>query len=137
MDTNPPLSHMHTRRVRFADTDAAGIAWTGRIVEFALDAIDSWFRARLDTDWYELNIDQDVGTPFVRVAVEFRSPLTPRDTLGTEVRVAMIGRSSLTFAIAGRVGERLIYEGELTCVFVTRSTGRSIPIPEVYRAKLA
>jgi acyl-CoA thioesterase FadM len=83
-----------------------------------------------------LNIDRGVGTPFVRVAVEFRSPITPRDMLATQVRVARLGRSSLTFAVIGRVGERVVYEGELTSVFIARSTGRAIPIPEEYRAKL-
>ncbi len=137
MDTSSAVTHIHTCQVRFADTDAAGIAWTGRIVEFALEAIDAWFRARLGTDWYELNIDRGIGTPFVRVAVEFRSPITPRDTLATEVRVAKLGRSSLTFAVTGRVGERVVYEGELASVFISRSTGRSIPVPDEYRAKLA
>ena len=76
--------------------------------------------------------------PFVHVELDFRSPLTPRDTLETEVRLARLGGSSLTFAVTGRVGERGAFEGRLVCAFVdvTGPSMRPVPVPPRFRPLL-
>lgn len=129
---------VHTRRIRFGECDPAGIAYTGRFLDFALDAVESFFTDRLGASFYEFNADQGIGTPFVHVEMDFRSPLTPRDTLATEVRLARLGGSSLTFVTLGRVGERLCFEGRLVCAFVaTRGEAmKPIPVPDPIRALL-
>jgi len=55
------------RRVGFGDCDPARIAYTGRIPEFALKAIDAFWEDLLDGDnWFRMNVDQGIGTPFVK-----------------------------------------------------------------------
>ncbi len=125
--------YVHAVQIRFGDTDAAQIAYTGRFPQLALDAIDGWFRERLDTDWYRLNVDEQIGTPFVHLSVDMRSPLTPRDVLETTVLVAKAGNASLEFSVAGRVGARLSFEGRFVCVFVDLATGKPMRIPDRYR----
>ena len=129
---------IHTRRIRWGESDPARIAYTARFLDFAMDAVEAFFQDRLGDGFYEMNVDRGIGTPFVRVELDFKSPLTPRDTLATEVRVTRVGGASLEFAVTGRVGERVAFQGRLVCAFV-RGEGAemgAIPVPEDYRAKL-
>jgi acyl-CoA thioesterase FadM len=128
--------YVHRYQVAFSDTDAANIAFTGRFPNFCLDAIEGWFRDRLGTDWYRLNNDLDLGTPFVHLSVDMRSPLTPRDMLLTTVALARAGGSSLEFSVSGRTETegRLSFSGRFLCVFVAKATMRATAIPPPFRA---
>jgi acyl-CoA thioesterase FadM len=129
---------VHARRIRWGESDPARIAYTARFLDFAMDAIEAFFTDRLGASFYEFNVDMGSGSPFVRVELDFRSPVTPRDTLETDVRIAKLGGSSVTFVVTGRVGDRVSYEGRLVCAFVD-STGakmKPIPIPPAFREKL-
>jgi acyl-CoA thioesterase FadM len=130
---------VHRRRVRWGDSDPARIAYTARFGDFAMEAIEAFFLDRLGAGFYELNLDHGIGTPFVRVEFEFRSPLTPRDTLETEVRLERLGGSSAAFALAGRVGVRLAFEAKLicACVAVAGPVMKPIPWPSRFRDALA
>jgi acyl-CoA thioesterase FadM len=130
------LPYVHTAQIRFSDTDAAQIAYTGRFPDFAMDAIDGWFRDRLNTDWFRLNVDERIGTPFVHLSMDMTSPLSPRDVLNTTVLVAKAGNASLEFKVIGRAGDRVSFEGRFVCVFIDATTGRPIPIPDRYRGKV-
>jgi len=130
---------VHRRTISWGDTDPARMAYTGRFSDFMLEAIEAWFRARLDTDWYRLNIDEGMGTPFVSIAMDFKSPVTPREPLDIAVRVARVGTSSLSFAVEalGAETRRLCFTGSATCVFVDGQRLKPIPIPDKYRERLA
>lgn len=127
---------VHTRRVTWGETDAARIAYTARFLDFAMEAVEGWFQDRLGLGWYEMNVDHGIGTPFVHARLDFRSPVTPRDTLSSTVRLVRLGGSSLRFAVAGRVGERLVYEAELVCAFVDAARMRPIRAPDRFRPAL-
>ncbi len=129
---------VHHRRIPWGGTDAARIAYTARFLDFAIEVIEAWFHDRLGQSFYKLNLDEGIGTPFVRIELNFRSSLTPRDLLETEVLLLRLGRSSLHIGVAGRAGERLAYEGRLVCAFVDVGSPRMrpIPVPEKYRAAL-
>jgi YbgC/YbaW family acyl-CoA thioester hydrolase len=129
---------VHARRIRWGESDPARIVYTARYLDFAMDAIEAFFNDRLGASFYEFNVDHGCGTPFVHVELDFRSPLTPRETLETEVRLARLGGSSLTFAVTGRSGERLCYEGRLVCAFVdtTGAQMKPIPVPPQFRTLL-
>jgi YbgC/YbaW family acyl-CoA thioester hydrolase len=129
---------IHRRRVKWGESDPARIAYTARFLDFAMDAIEAFLQDRLGAGFYELNLDHGVGTPFVHVEIDFRSPLTPRDTLETEVRLARLGGGSLTFAVKGRVGERIAFEGKMVsaCVDVSGEKMRPVKVPDHFREKL-
>ena len=56
------------RRVSFGDCDPARIAYTGRLPEFVLDAIDAFWEAHLEGDnWFRMNVDLGMGMPFVHL----------------------------------------------------------------------
>src|SRR5271166_435143 len=68
-----PAPFVHRIRVRWGDCDPAKIAYTGNIPAWALEAIESWWEHHAGVDWYRINLDRNVGTPFVHMKMDFRS----------------------------------------------------------------
>lgn len=126
----------YTRRVRWGDCDPARIAYTGRLPEFALEAIDEWWRVQIGMDWFQGNVDRNVGTPFVHLSLDFRSPVTPRHPLDCEVRLLRVGETSVRFSVRGSQDGTLCFEGEFVEVFVEADAHRKIAAPDAIRAKL-
>jgi acyl-CoA thioesterase FadM len=109
---------VHRIRVRWADCDPANIAYTGRIPAWALEAIDAWWEHHTGLDWYRINLDRNIGTPFVHMTMDFRSPVTPRYPLECEVMLKKLGNRSITHAVRALQGGVLCFEGEFVAVFV-------------------
>jgi len=118
-DASPdPAPFLHTIRVAWSDCDPARIAYTARIPFFALDAIDAWWDHHTGFDWYKLNVDRNIGTPFVHMTLDFSAPVTPRHRLICEVRLLKIGSTSIRFAVHGRQDGLLCFQGEFVSAFV-------------------
>jgi 4-hydroxybenzoyl-CoA thioesterase len=129
----------YLRRVSFGDADPAGTLFFANISRYCMEAIELWFVDRLGADWLQLSVDRGIGTPFVRVELDFLSPATPGDTLAIVVTVTELGRSSVVFDVKGKIAEskRLCWHGRFKCVFIDAKTARGIPIPEGYRTAMA
>ncbi len=134
IDQTPDLpiaanTFIHQIRVGWADCDPADMAYTGRIPCWALDAIDAWWEAKTTHDWYRLNLDRNVGTPFVHMTLDFRAPVTPRHRLDCAVTLVRIGRSSIRHHVRGYQDGVLCFEGEFVsvCVVSDKLTPRSLP----------
>jgi 4-hydroxybenzoyl-CoA thioesterase len=141
LDTASWTPFVHRRIVVWGDTDSAAIVYTGRFLDFMLEAIEALLRERVGADWYRMNVDENIGTPFVNVRLDFKRPVTPREPLDIRVLVARVGRSSVTFAVQGDGAESslLKFTGSATLVFVTaRDVTGAGPrdIPDAYRRVL-
>ncbi|NVK31532.1 MAG: acyl-CoA thioesterase [Gammaproteobacteria bacterium] len=127
----------HSIRVGWGDCDPAAIAFTGRLPWFALEAIEAWWEHHFDGDgWYQLNIDHNLGTPFVNMNIDFRSPVTPRHSLDCSVQPIKFGYSSVTFEVKGRQQRRICFEGQFTAVFVVADRFKKTSIPPHIKAVL-
>lgn len=125
------------RRVSFGDCDPARIAYTGRIPDFALEAIDGFWEALLDGDnWFRMNVDLGIGTPFVHMEVDFLSPITPRAVLLNHVRPVRLGTTSIAFAVEGVQAGICCFRAQFVCVFVAAGELTKIPVPERIRTAL-
>ncbi|MCP4183763.1 MAG: acyl-CoA thioesterase [Hyphomicrobiales bacterium] len=127
--SKPIEPFVHDIRVGWADCDPAMIAFTGRIPYFALESIDAWWEYFVGVNWYELNLDRDIGTPFVHMSLDFRTPVTPRHKLKCQVKLLKVGKSSLRFSVRGSQNGILCFEGEFVTVTVVAKTMRSQPSP--------
>ena len=123
-------SFEHEIRVTWGDCDPARIAYTARLPWFALDAINAWWEAHLGGDgWYQLELDRNIGTPFVNLNMDFCHPVTPRHRLICEVWPSRLGDKSVTFSVIGRQGGILCFEGSFTCVFIIADQFKSQTAP--------
>ena len=121
---------VHEIRVTWGDCDPARIAYTARLPWFALDAINAWWEEHLGGDgWYQMELDRNVGTPFVHMSMDFHSPVTPRHRLMCEVWPSRLGTKSITFSILGRQDGTLCFSGTFTCVFTVADAFKSQPAP--------
>ena len=134
MESQTPFTHQI--RVGWADCDPAKIAYTGRIPYFALEAIDAWWGHTVGDDWFRMNVDDGIGTPFVHLSMDFRSPVTPRHALLCQVHLLKLGTSSIRFSVKGFQNEVLCFEGEFVEVFVEAGAMTKTGVPEKFREPL-
>lgn len=133
--TSLPAAFEHEIRVTWGDCDPAQIAYTGRIPWFALDAINGWWEAHLgEPGWYHLEIDRNIGTPFVHMSIDLSAPVTPRHRLKCLVRPIRLGQSSIEFSVEGYQNEILCFKGRFVCVFVVADKFAKQPVPADIRA---
>ena len=125
---------IHEIRPVWGDLDPARIVYTGRFTDYAMRAIDAWMLDRTGADFYRMNFEWGIGTPFVHTECDLKSSLTPRDTLLIAVRVDKIGTSSLTFRVEGTIEAdgRPCFTGRFVCVCVEAAeqsqNPRSMPL---------
>lgn len=124
----------HKIRVGWGDCDPAQIAFTGRLPNFALEAIDAWWEDTTGADWFRMETERGLGTPFVGLAMDFRSPVTPRHPLICRVWPAKLGRTSITLRVDAFQDGTLCFEGRFTEVFVSPGTLKPMPPPAEVRA---
>tara|TARA_R110002110_G_scaffold7228_7_gene36629 strand:- start:47 stop:469 length:423 start_codon:yes stop_codon:yes gene_type:complete len=125
---------VHSVNVTWADCDPAKIAYTARLPYFALDAINAWWEAHFDGDgWFQMELDHNVGTPFVRLEMDFRHPVTPRHPLLCETSPVRLGNKSITFQVKGYQDDVLCFQGMFTCVFTVADQFKSQPVPDRLR----
>ena len=119
-DTSLPeqIGFEHEIRVTWADCDPANIVYTGRVPMFALDAINAWWETHTGNGWYQMELDRNVGTPFVSMNIDFRAPITPRHRLYCEVWPSRLGETSVEFKVVGRQAGSTCFEGSFTSVFI-------------------
>jgi acyl-CoA thioester hydrolase len=117
-------------RVRYAEVDFQGIVYFAHYATYFDVAIHEFFRA-LPYDYTEVR--KTTGTDFniVRSVVEYRRPLRFDEAFEVEVALGRIGRTSLTFTPAIRVGdeEEPRAKGEVVWVHADQATMRAAPLP--------
>ena len=124
----------HEIRVTWGDCDPARIAYTARIPYWALDAIDAWWEAQHCGGWFHMELDRNIGTPFVHMSLDFRAPVTPRHRLICKVGPTRLGTSSITFRVEGWQKDGLCFEGTFVCVFTVADAFEPQSAPPDIRA---
>ena len=124
---------VHEIRVTWGDCDPAQIAYTGRLPWFALDAINAWWEEHLGGGWFQMELDRNVGTPFVSLSMDFTSPVTPRHRLLCEVWPSRLGDKSITFTVVGRQDGVECFKGSFTSVFIIADQFKSQSAPPEIR----
>lgn len=120
----PPLDEVCIKRLElgWGDTDPAQIAYTARLPELALRAIEGWSSAVLGGNWFVMNMDYGLDCPFVKLELEFKAPVTPRATLDCEVYVPHLGNSSIVHLVVARQQGVLCFTCRAVQVYVNRLT---------------
>ncbi len=116
------------------DTDASGIVFPSRVVDFAVKLVNSWFIERLflDRDAPELR------AVFASLSCSFLLPMHPTDVLEIRLALRRIGRSSLGFELVGHreTDDNLCWMAEAVCVLVDQHSLKSRLIPDHLRPVL-
>jgi len=130
-DRRPPFKYSAIARVWFSDTDAQGIVYYGRYLPYFDHARTEYHRhLGITGAWIA---DRD----FVMRAsqVEYLAPARFDDLLEIFVRLARIGRTSVTYECAAyrMEDDALMVTATLTLVLVDLAERRAAEIPAGYR----
>ncbi len=127
-----------TRRVEFADTDAAGILHFASFFRLMEQAEHELWRS-IGLSVYQQLDGETVTWPRVAAACEYRSAVRFEDVLDIDVTISRLGSKSVTFVFAFSCAGRTVAEGTITAVCCTlqpHSPPVSIVIPTAIREKL-
>ena len=125
------------RTIGWGECDPAGIVYTPRFLDFCVEAAETWFADVTGWHWNRLRLERDLGSPVVRVEMDFIAVLAPEDRLDLTVRLGAIGRSSHTLRIAGHDATgRHCFQVTLVSVLMDRVTMKATPIPDDLRAPM-
>lgn len=124
-------------RVRYCETDGQGIVFNANYLNYFDTAVYEYLRV-LPFDYvsYVNQSGQDFHT--VHVNVDFMSPAHFDTEIETYVKMAKIGRSSLTFdlAIFPRHNDTIWVKAEMVWVHADQRTHRSSALPEPLIARI-
>ena len=127
-DRKPPFKYSALARVWFSDTDAQGVVYYGRYLPY-------FDHARVE---YHRHLGAiDIGSrDFVMRActIEYHAPARFDDLLEVFVRLARVGRTSLTYETAAHRVEDdgLMVTAQQVLVLVDLERRRQCPVPEAF-----
>lgn len=139
LDSPEPLVNSvfeHQITVGWGDCDPAQIAYTAHIPAWGLAAVEAWYKACFGINWFQLNLEYGIGTPFVSLDFQFKSPVTSTDTLKIDVFVARMGNSSVKHVVEGYQNGVLCFVGHTVAAFVDAGTMKPIPAPTNMRKRI-
>ena len=134
-DRKPPFKYSALTRVGFSDTDAQGIVYYGRYMPY-FDTARVEFHRHLDL----LRTSAEEERQFVMRAstIEYLAPARFDDLIEVFIRVARIGRTSVTYEFAAyRVDDDvLMVTANQTLVLVDLDERKACEIPAWYRKRI-
>jgi acyl-CoA thioester hydrolase len=132
-DRKPPFKFASLTRVGFSDTDAQGIVYYGRYLPY-FDAARVEYHRHLRMQYSEFE-----GELVMRATnIEYHAPARFDDLVEVFVRIARIGRTSVTYELAAyRVDDDvLMVTANQTLVLVDLDERKPIPVPDVIRERI-
>ncbi len=137
--SSPPsrdtFSFFHPLRVRWAEVDPQSIVFNGHYLTYADVAITEYFRALGIR--YPDDLSREDGDFFaIKTVLEYLAPARFDDELQVGIRVARLGRSSLSFALGIWRDEQALTAGEVIYVHADKTSRSSSPLPLWLREKV-
>ncbi len=125
-----------SRRIRFGDSDPAGIVFYVAFFRMFNDLFEGWIADRLGIDFAREFFDEGRMFPLVHCEVDFRKSRRMGDNLDLALILTALGRSSIRYVIVGSDEGGEILRGEFVTCVASKEMGRSIPIPDYLRAPM-
>ena len=133
MKEKPPFKFSAQTRVGFSDTDAQGIVYYGRYLPYFDLARVEYHR---NLGLLGMDIGEE-GEEFVMRAltIEYLAPAVFDDLIEVYVRMARIGRTSVTYELAAyrERDDELMVTATQTLVVVDLDERKAVPIPDSYK----
>jgi acyl-CoA thioester hydrolase len=119
----------HSFRVRWSETDAQGVVFNARYLDYADIAITEYMRA---LGFRAAHPEAPLEFHVARATVNFRKPVKPDEMITVTARATGFGRTSMTYSVGifGDLGdEDLRADVDLVYVHVDLATHQPTPFP--------
>lgn len=129
------FSFVHSLRVRWAETDPVGVVFNGHYASYIHVAFTEYLRALAIPN---AMVQNEAGyVLYVRKStIDYLGAARFDDVLEIGFRCVAIGRSSLRFVQEIYCQERHLISGELVYVYTSSELGRSVALPDEWRAAI-
>ena len=122
----------HQFRVRWSETDAQGVVFNARYLDYADIAITEYWRL---VDWRRLDTDQPFQFHVRKAEVLFEAPIKPDEMIEVMARTLKTGNTSMTqlveiHGVREDGADDLRATVELVSVHIDLATHKPQPLPE-------
>ena len=125
------------RRVSWGECDPARIYYTPRAIDYAVEAVEAWYKAVLGVSWAELVERYGLDASFVQVTCDYLRPLVASQVAHLKVWVIKAEHSNITLVVIGENSDGdLCLQARLVLCFAERKNRESIPIPAEFRQRI-
>ncbi|MFM8765188.1 MAG: acyl-CoA thioesterase [Spartobacteria bacterium] len=127
-----PATHVYRRNIRFADTDAAGVAHFSRLLAIVEEAIHDFFQIRGVPI-----LDAANAWPVVSIHADYSAGCRFQDEITVSLSIEKIGTSSLGFSFtAAKADGTACFGGKATLCHIDPALHAPAPIPAKTRDAL-
>ena len=126
-----------TRKVKWGDCDPAGIIYTPRVLDYAMEILEAWYREVVGAPWLTLNREMSMGVPTVRAELDFLAAPQPDQDMVLDLLVEDLGRSSITLLVTGRDrAGKAYFRAKLIACCIARPAFTPIASPPAFRSRI-
>ena len=122
-------------RVYWEDTDAGGVVYHARYLQFLERARSDWL-AGLGISQTDLRRERGLVFVVTRMEIDFRKPARLEDELDVSVSVQAVGRARMDFRQQIRRGEELMIEATVRAACLDAARFAPARMPAEIQAKL-
>lgn len=126
-----------TRKIRFAESDPAGIVFYPEFFRMFNDLFEDWMEDVIGVDFPVQFSEHQRMFPLVHVEVDFKRPRAMGQFLKLVFVLTGLGRSSMHFTIIGLDGDDNsgpeILRGQFVNCIASKTSQKSIPLPDDMR----
>ncbi|MEL6615383.1 MAG: thioesterase family protein [Bacteroidota bacterium] len=126
----PTVLHTSHVPVRWGDMDAFAHVNNATYLTYAEHARIDW----LASVYPEGEADTETGPILASISADFKRPVQYPATVEVQVTAGDVGRTSLRQGYVLSVDGKVVCEVEAVLVWVSRVTGRPVPLPDAVRA---
>jgi 4-hydroxybenzoyl-CoA thioesterase len=126
-----------TRKIRFGQTDPAGIVYYPNYFNMFNEIVEDWFADDLGYSFDRMHRLEGLGIPIVTIACDFMAPCRLGELLTLSLYVQQLGSTSLHLHVSGSVAGQERIKASMVLVFTDLTTYQSVPPPEDLRALIS
>ncbi len=125
-------------KVRFSDTDPAGVMYFPRFLDRFHAVFEDWFTEDLGLPYHWVLEETGIGFPTVHTECDYRAPCRFGETLEIELLLTRVGRTSFTcvYKVRGAGESAVRVQALLVTVTVGLDSFEPVPIPATIKARL-
>ena len=124
----------YTRTIAFGECDSARVLYTPRAVDFAVEAVESWFDEIVGVSWSQLVTIHGLEATFLSMECDYLKPMTAGQTIRVQVRVVDSTTELLTVsAQAERTSGEPVFRVRFEICLTNLADRTSVPIPDLFR----
>jgi 4-hydroxybenzoyl-CoA thioesterase len=126
-----------TRKIRFGQTDPAGIVYYPNYFDMFNEIVEDWFADDLGYSFDRMHQVEGFGVPIVTITCDFVRPCRMGEDFVLSLFVQHMGSTSLHLRVSGSVAGEERIKASMVLVFTDLTTYQSVPPPDALRGLIA